>query len=196
MIFLRKTLLFSLVWLAVIAPPLFAEDARASSRFDGAYEISVKRIWRDEFWQDKDNPHYEPGKIELLHTAKVEVEDGQVTFLELIKTVPTAGPAFADFNGRISESGVLSFSTGVNTLRGAGKVAPYALVASVKLNPPSKFEQMVWAKPKGFNEAWAAYVTVKISAAEKSDAERLAAVLSRKPWLEKVSSKLAPAEVN
>jgi hypothetical protein len=53
---------------------------------------------------------------------------------------------------------------------------------------------MVWAKPKGFNEAWAAYVTVKILAAERSDAERFAAVLSNKPWLEKVSSKLAAVE--
>jgi hypothetical protein len=196
MISFRKTLLLSFFWIGAIAPPTFAEDARAGSRFDGVYEISVKRIWRDEFWHDKDNPYYEPGKIELIHTAKVEVENDQVIFLGLTKTVPTAGPAFDDFNGRVSESGVLSFSTGVNILRGTGKVAPYALMASVNLKPPSKFDQMVSTKPKGFNEAWAAYVTVKILATENSDAERLAAVLSDKPWLKSVSSKQAPAEVN
>ncbi len=158
--FFHNAVLICFTWLSVAAMPATAQDTASGTRFDGVYEITVNRTWRDEYWRHLDNPNYVPGKLELLHSARVEIINGEVIFAGLTKTVPTAGPALDNFTGTLSDSGVLAFSAGINLLRGAGKVAPYDMTVAVLLTPASRFDQAFSAKPEGFSKEWEVIVTV------------------------------------
>ncbi|QJF51932.1 hypothetical protein [Roseobacter ponti] len=158
--FLHKAILICFAWLSVAAMPATAQETASATRFDGVYEITVNRTWRNEYWRHLDNPNYVPGKLELLHSARVEIINGEVIFAGLTKTVPTAGPAFDNFSGALSDGGALAFSAGINLLRGAGKVAPYDMTVAVQLRPSSRYDQAFSAKPEGFSKEWDVLVTV------------------------------------
>ena len=146
-----------ILFISFVVSPASAQ----SGSLDGIYEISVKRIWQDAYWKSKNDRRYKKGRTELIQSAKIEIKNNKVRFLQLVENNASSGPAFESFRGQVSNTGTLTFTVKVNKLLGKGKHSPYTLNSTARLKSSSKPGDTVRAKQSGFDAAYKAFVSVK-----------------------------------
>jgi hypothetical protein len=181
--------LILVMWAFVVGYIVFLHPQSANAEieddyrvYNGTYILEVSRIWRDEYWESKNDKYYYPGRLERLSQARVKIENGIVR-LERAGEVNgnnSGGPIFEKFDGRIDPDGTLKIRAKVNYL--VTKPAPFDLAVNFDLDDWRTSSGALTAPTVLYSQAYASHVTLlavngpdfSIDEADQSQ-ERLAA---------------------
>jgi hypothetical protein len=126
-----------------------------TNAYDGAYEITVSRIW-NRTPQNLQDRFYRTEPEELAY-LRVLVRDGEFSLQQVSDS--SVGNNYEDLRGAFYPGGLADFSMTAGYLKGIG--SPYKLRVKGLIGEELRAGKAVELRPNGFNAHFAAHVSIR-----------------------------------